>query len=39
MRVFGKTQFQGSSILKIFQKLTFEVLQFQKIGSRGSFIL
>jgi hypothetical protein len=37
MMVFGKTQSEGSSILKIFQKL--KVLQIQKIGSKSSFIL
>jgi hypothetical protein len=39
MKVFGKTQSQGSSILKKFQKLKYKVLEFQKIGRRGCFIL
>jgi hypothetical protein len=39
MRVFEKPQSGGPSILEIFQKLEFKVLQFEKIASRGSFIL
>jgi hypothetical protein len=39
MKVFEKPQSGGSSMMKIFQKLELEVLQFQKNGSKDSFIL